>query len=641
MTELGPNTNHSTVTYGDKSKAEVQGLGKVVVARDITLVNVMLVESLGYNLMSVRALNKMNFDVYFTIDMVVLLRSKTLKVMYVGYIENELFVVDFSGSTNSQTMCLFGKADMGWLWHRRLSHVNMRTLQSLHKGGHIVGLKENVSFSRDRLCRACVEGKMHDSPHPIKAFISSKRILELLHVDLFGAVHEDSLGGKKYCLVIVDDYSRYTWVYFFKHKSETQQTVIDFTTEIQRQHNLPILAIRSDNGSEFKNYTLDEFLSEEGIRHQYSAAYTPQQNGVAERKNRTLIEMARSMLAEFKTPLNFWAEAISTACHSSNRLYFRKKLNKTPYELLTGNKPNVSYFRVFGCKCLYLRKGVRLSKFQSKALEGIFVGYGLKSHTYRIFDVLSRVIVETCSVEFDENNGSQVAQFHVCDADDEGPEVSIQKMGVGFFRPTELHQDTTQGETSSTQVEPSTSQASPAPPSATQDEPNREQDQDPHPADEDVANEPSNQEQCPNQDQDQPTSSSNEEIHVEDQGHQDSQDGDSNDQDDQEIPPRSNRDIEARRIARTQRNLEIKSHKLEAIIGDLNQRVTTRGQLASFSEHQAHISMVEPKKVFEALEDPDWLEAMHDELNNFKRNKVWQLVEIGRASCRERVLRLV
>ena len=126
---------------------------------------------------------------------------------------------------------------------------------------------------------------MHDSPHPIKAFISSKRILELLHVDLFGAVHEDSLGGKKYCLVIVDDYSRDTWIYFFEHKSETQQTVIDFTTEIQHQHNLPILAIRRDNGLEFKKYTLDEFLSEEGIRHQYSAAYTPQQNGVAERKN--------------------------------------------------------------------------------------------------------------------------------------------------------------------------------------------------------------------------------------------------------------------------------------------------------------------------------------------------------------------
>ena len=134
MTELRPNTDHLTVTYGNKSKTEVKGLGKVVVAKDITLVNVMLVESLGYNLMSVRALNKINFDVHFTIDMVVLLRSKTLKVMFVGYVENELFVVDFSGSTNTQAICLFGKADMGWLWHRRLAHVNMRTLQQSSQG---------------------------------------------------------------------------------------------------------------------------------------------------------------------------------------------------------------------------------------------------------------------------------------------------------------------------------------------------------------------------------------------------------------------------------------------------------------------------------------------------------------------------
>ena len=106
----------------------------------------------------------------------------------------------------------------------------------------------------------------------------------------------------------------------FKCKSETQQAVIDFSTQVQRQHNLPILVIRSDNGSEFKNYTLNGFLGDEGIRHQYSAAYTPQQNGVAERKNRTLLDMARSMLAEFKSPQYLWAEAVSTACHSSNRL---------------------------------------------------------------------------------------------------------------------------------------------------------------------------------------------------------------------------------------------------------------------------------------------------------------------------------
>ena len=99
------------------------------------------------------------------------------------------------------------------------------------------------------------------------------------------------------------------------------------------------------------------------------------------------------MLAEFKSPLNFWAEAISTVCHSSNRHYFRKGLNKTPYEILTDNKPNISYFRVFGCKCFYLIKGCRLTKFESKTLEGTFVGYGAESHTYRIYDKASRVII--------------------------------------------------------------------------------------------------------------------------------------------------------------------------------------------------------------------------------------------------------
>src|SRR3954469_6771410 len=126
-------------------------------------------------------------------------------------------------------------------------------------------------------------------------------------MDLFGPPTYDSLGGKKYYLVIVNDYSRYTWVYFFKRKSETQQTVIDFANEAQRQHNARILTIISDYGVEFKNYTLDEFLSDEGIKHQYSTPYTPQQNGVVERKNRTLMDVARSMLAELKPPYNFLA----------------------------------------------------------------------------------------------------------------------------------------------------------------------------------------------------------------------------------------------------------------------------------------------------------------------------------------------
>ncbi|KAK1697117.1 hypothetical protein QYE76_013814 [Lolium multiflorum] len=183
---------------------------------------------------------------------------------------------------------------------------------------------------------------MHGAPHKAKTIISTTRCLELLHVDLFGPPSHESLGGKKYCLVIVDDYSRYCWVFFFK----PQWTMMEFSNQVQRNYNATILAIRSDNGTEFKNYTLDDFLGEEGIQHQYSSPYTPQQNGVAERKNRTLIEAARTMMMEYKSNYNFWAEAISTACHATNRLYFRKGLEKTPYEILTGNKPNVSHFKV-------------------------------------------------------------------------------------------------------------------------------------------------------------------------------------------------------------------------------------------------------------------------------------------------------
>ncbi|KAK1663698.1 hypothetical protein QYE76_051857 [Lolium multiflorum] len=636
--ELRPNINNITVSFGDNSTSEVMGFGKVVVAHNITLVDVMLVKTLGYNLLSVSALGKMGFAVFIDNDIVVLLWSKTLKVAFVGYREHNLYVVDFSGTTTSSAMCLFGKADVGWLWHRRLAHVNMRTLQSLHKGNHIVGLMENVSFAKDRVCRACVEGKMHDSPHPSKTIISSKRILELLHVDLFGPVTHASLGAKKHCLVIVDDYSRYTWVYFLKTKDETQQIFIDFATEVQRQHNLLIMAIRSDNGSEFKNYTLNDFLSDEGIRHQYSAAYTPQQNGVAERKNRTLMDMARSMMAEYKSCYNFWAEAISTACHSSNRLYLRKGLNKTPYEILTGNKPNISYFKVFGCKCFYKIKGVRLSKFAPKALEGIFVGYGAESHTYRVFDISSGIIIESCSVKFEENDGSQVGQVDVC-AGDEIPQDAIVRMGVGFFRPIEGHGVASREELCSTTVEPSSSQHQQTPSLEANDAPTQEQEEN-----------PLSHEQDQGQDQPRIHDGSDEypfDIHsapndVQDQAHEvehsqeievaqvEGQDGDPNDQVDQVTPPRPRRtkeEIEARRLARRDRTLEIRGHTHDKVLGDVRAKVSTRRQLANFSNHHAYISVVEPKKVFEALEDSDWVEAMHEELNNFKRNKVWTLVE--------------
>jgi transposase InsO family protein len=216
--------------------------------------------------------------------------------------------------------------------------------------------------------------------------MTTSRPLELLHMDLFGLVAYLSIGGSKYGLVIVDDFSRFTWVYFLQDKSETQGTLKRFLRRAQNEIELKVKKIRSNNGSEFKNLQVEEYLEEEDVKHEFSAPYTPQQNGVVERKNRTLIDMTRTMLGEFKTPERFWSEAVNTACHAINRLYLHRLLKKTSYELLTGNKPNVSYFRVFGIKCYILVKKGRHSKFAPKAVEGFLLGYDSNTKAYRVFN---------------------------------------------------------------------------------------------------------------------------------------------------------------------------------------------------------------------------------------------------------------
>jgi transposase InsO family protein len=151
--------------------------------------------------------------------------------------------------------------------------------------------------------------------------MTTERPLELLHMDLFGLIAYISISGSKYCLAIVDEYSRFTWVFFLQKKSQTQETLKKFLRWAQNEFRLRIKKIRRDNGTEFRNSQIEGFLEEEGIKHEFSSPYTPQQNGVVERKNITLLDMARTMLDEYKTPDRFWTEAINTACYSINRLY--------------------------------------------------------------------------------------------------------------------------------------------------------------------------------------------------------------------------------------------------------------------------------------------------------------------------------
>jgi transposase InsO family protein len=201
----------------------------------------------------------------------------------------------------------------------------------------------------------------------------------------------------------------------------------------QNEFGLRIKKIRSDNGTEFKDSQIEGFLEEEGIKHEFSSPYTPQQNGVVERKNITLLDMARTMLDEYKTPDRFWTEAINTACYSINRI-----LKKIPYELLTGKRPNVSYFRVFGSKCFILIKRGRNSKFTPKAVEGFLLGYDSNTRAYRVFNKSTGLVEVSCDIVFDETNGSQVEQVDLDDLDDEeAPCVVLRNMSIGDVCPKE------------------------------------------------------------------------------------------------------------------------------------------------------------------------------------------------------------
>ncbi|GKA50949.1 retrovirus-related pol polyprotein from transposon TNT 1-94 [Tanacetum coccineum] len=222
-------------------------------------------------------------------------------------------------------------------------------------------------------------------------------------MDVFGPFSVRSYGGNRYTLVIVDDYSRYTWTRFLKDKTEAFDQFEILSRKIQNQLGCSIVSIRTDHGREFDNEVqFGEFCNANGITHNFSAPRTPQSNGVVERKNRTLQEMSRTMLNEQSLPQKFWCNAVDTSTYILNRILIRAILGKTPYELLRGRKPTLDYFRVFGSKCFILNTKDYLTKFDPKSYEGVFLGYSQNSKAYIILNKHTRKVEESLNVTFDE-----------------------------------------------------------------------------------------------------------------------------------------------------------------------------------------------------------------------------------------------
>ena len=236
----------------------------------------------------------------------------------------------------------------------------------------------------------------------------------MIHLDLFGPVNIMKINKKKYALVVVDDYTRFTWVYFLNKKDETPQLILELIKVIERNSEFTVNVLRSDNGTEFKNSSMEEYCASKGITQQFSSPGTPQQNGVVERKNMTLIEAARTMLAEVKLPTYFWAEAVNTTFFTHNCTLVNMH-GKTPYEMIKGKKPSVKHFHIFGCRCFVLKvHPENLSKFDTKADEAIFLGYATGTRAFKVYNLRTKSVMESIHVSFDDKkiDGLQNEESH-------------------------------------------------------------------------------------------------------------------------------------------------------------------------------------------------------------------------------------
>nr|GEU78130.1 hypothetical protein [Tanacetum cinerariifolium] len=287
----------------------------------------------------------------------------------------DLYSITLQDTSTPNPICLMAKATslQAGLWHRRLSHLNFDTINFLSKYDIVTGLPK-FKFVKDHLCSSCDLGKAKRKSFKTKNTPSSKRRLQILHMDLCGFIRVESFNGKKYVLVIVNDYSRYTWTHFLRSKDETPKVLIDFLRLVQRRLHAQVRTVRTDKGTEFLNKTLHAYFAQEGIEHQTSVARTPEQNGVVERRNHTFVKAARTMLSVAKVPLFFWAEVIAASCFTQNRSLVIPRHEKTPYHIINGRKPSVKFFYIF-CSFFYIvRDGENLDKMKEK-VETIHVNF--------------------------------------------------------------------------------------------------------------------------------------------------------------------------------------------------------------------------------------------------------------------------
>ncbi|MCO5603740.1 hypothetical protein L7F22_057892 [Adiantum nelumboides] len=420
------------VTCANNASYPIKGVGKILITNsdgsDLCLPDVLYVPGIKKNLLSVSSLAKNGLRVIFEDDRCIVRdRENGYSLITTGTLENGLFVLDryekqiqaCIAETKTQAM------QDAELWHARFGHVGYGSLMTLqrHNMVHDLSLLE---MPPRHVCEGCVLGKMHRFAFSQDGFVRATRKLQLVHSDVCGPMRTPSVGNSLYFVTFIDDFSRFCWVYPLKAKSDVFAIFQHYVSMVENETGCKVQTLRTDRGGEYMSGAFKDFLGKKGIKHQCTLPYTPQQNGVAERKNRSLMEMARCMLKAKSLPHKLWMEAVACAAHVLNRCPTRALKTITPYESWYDRKPSVSYLRVFGCLAYaHIPQQLR-GKLDDKAVKCIFVGYSSGSKGYRLYNPATNKIFESRDVIFAETTAQPMVAFDV-------PHMQTQDVFEGFL----------------------------------------------------------------------------------------------------------------------------------------------------------------------------------------------------------------
>lgn len=266
----------------------------------------------------------------------------------------------------------------------------------------VQGMNCGTKDERNSVCEACIMGKQHRTAYPRGVSTRATKAFEIIHSDVCGPMSVNSVGGSRYFVTFIDDYSSYTRVYFIKHKDEVLEKFKEFVNLTANITGKQVKTLRSDNGGEYCSKSFDAYLKEKGIVHQTTVPYNPAQNGVAERMNRTIVEAARSMMSHSKMPMEFWAEAVNTAVYLRNRSPTTSLKDITPYECLFNRKPDASNLKVFGCLAFAHIPENQRKKFEEKSRKAVSVGYPEGTKGYRLYDLSTSRFIRSRDVFAEE-----------------------------------------------------------------------------------------------------------------------------------------------------------------------------------------------------------------------------------------------